>query len=1160
MPFKSGHQSALKLGATCLVCLVLALLVSNYRSAYQLQADLLRQLTDSARNDATNADFYLTERKTELSELAHGRVVASYYENRALGMSMEYGLQLSLEAVRELLVERVGGTHHRGGSVYRRIVFVGEEGELLSLAGEPLPQGWSASKAGVSFDSPLIEWEAAKRELRVVVPCRFKGQFAGRIIAWIDQELMLQAKSGAAFPLAFCGIEFTSGSLLLSHGGKGIETLPATGSDGLALVSLPGYSSDARLCLVRQPLQNHAPLDYISAYEIGSSANALSPLRQLVSFGFASVVVLAGAFYIFRQNTRALLLSAELRNAEQRQVETEEKNQQLEEIVAQRDHAAAKLQQAIERLHLATKAGHIGIWEMHMDSSRLIWDESMYAMFGVEPSDQDISGERWRRRVLPEDLHLIEPGLKAAVSEEGRSFEGEFRILRENDNALRHIRSLGLSIRDQKTKLLRLVGCCWDVTHERNREARLKEANEDLGIATRQARELAAKAEQASVAKSEFLANMSHEIRTPLNGVIGVTNLLLDTTLSPEQRRYGEVVRTSGQTLLALINDILDFSKIEARKLELEVAELDLRLIVEDCAEAAALNAQGKNLELAVLIEGDVPVRLRGDATRLRQVLLNLLGNAVKFTEGGRICLRVSNSPINLTAVGLRFEITDTGIGIAPDRITALFSPFVQADSSMTRKYGGTGLGLAISRQLVEHMGGQIGVQSVLGEGSTFWFTLVLQRSQQSEPDLEPVPALQGLRVLVADDLDISRRQLRIWLEAWGCQFSEAPDAQAALRLMHEAKAAGNPVQLVLIDMLMPGMDGLQLGRSLQAQSAFQGVPLILLRAHDGPEAKIISQASCFANFITKPLREKRLRELLIASQSPRGRVVAAEPVQHEQAPEAQAATQASRSPKARILLAEDLPTNQIVALGILGKLGYHADAVVTGGEAVEALRHSSYDLVLMDCQMPEMDGYEATRIIRQPGSGVMNPRIPIIALTAHAMAEDHRRCLEVGMNDYLTKPVNPQSLAESVACWLGQVAIPQVGAPSANSHAAAEPQPAPQASSPKACDTHLLLQRAMGDESLARKICLQLLQDLPGELQLLEDSLTARDIGQLRTSIHAVKGIAANTCCERLWRLALEVEHQAADGRFEEHGRTLLEMRLETERIRKDIEACHWA
>jgi len=1157
MSFRSGHQLGLKLGATCLVCLVLALLVSNYRAAHQLQADLLRQLADSARNDASNADFYLTERKSELSELAQGRAVAAYYENRALGMSMEYGLQLSLEAVRELLVSRVGGSRHRGGSIYRRIVFVGEEGELLSMAGDPLPEGWTAAKVGVSFESSLVEWDSTQHELRVVVPCRFKGQFAGRLIAWVDHELLLQVKTGAAFPLAFCGIEFSPGVLVLSHGDKGIHDLPATGTEGVALVSFPGYGKDSRFCLVRQPLANNAPLDYISAYDIGSAANALSPLRQLLSFGLASVAVLAGAFYIFRQNTRALLLSAELRNAEQRQVDMEGKNQQLEELVAQRDHAASKLQSAIERLHLATKAGHIGIWEVHLESGRLSWDDSMYAMFGIDSADQDSGPERWRRQVLPEDLHLVEPVLKAAGTEEGRVFDGEYRILRANDKALRHIRSLGMSIRDPKTKSLRLVGCCWDVTHERNREARLKEANEDLEIATRQARELATKAEQANVAKSEFLANMSHEIRTPLNGVIGVTNLLLDTTLSPEQRRYAEVVRTSGQTLLALINDILDFSKIEARKLELEVAELDLRQIVEDCAEAAALNSQGKNLELAALIETDVPLQLRGDATRLRQILLNLLGNAVKFTAKGRVTLRVSNASMNLVGAGLRFEISDTGIGIAQDRIGALFSPFVQADNSMSRKYGGTGLGLAISRQLVEHMGGQIGVQSVLGEGSTFWFNIVLQRSLQPLVAPEPVPALQGLRVLVVDDLDIGRRQLRTWMESWGCQFSEATEAQAALRLMHEGRAAGAPHQLVLIDMLMPGMDGLQLGRSLQSQAAFQGVPLILLRAHDGPEAKIISQASCFANSITKPLREKRLRELLIASQGTRARGHVAEPVPMDHAtPEA--GPQGPKAPKARILLAEDLPTNQIVALGILGKLGYYADAVVNGIEAVEALRHTAYDLVLMDCQMPDMDGYEATEIIRRPGSGVLNPMIPIVALTAHAMAEDHRRCLEVGMNDYLTKPVNPQSLAETVACWLGQLAIPRVPDPSEPRSAAAEALPAP-AASPKACDTHLLLQRAMGDEALAQRICLQLLKDLPGEIQLLQDAITARDIGLLRAGSNAVKGIAANTCCERLWRLALELEHQAEAGSFAEPIRTVAEMRLETERVRSDIEARRW-
>ena len=717
------------------------------------------------------------------------------------------------------------------------------------------------------------------------------------------------------------------------------------------------------------------------------------------------------------------------------------------------------------------------------------------------------------------------------VMETGQGLIGREERVRQQDGEYRWCSTTKVPIRDAQGSVTGLVGITRDIT-ERKLTGEMRKAKEE--------------AETASRVKSQFLASMSHEIRTPINGVIGMTKVLLDTELSDEQRRYAQVACTCGETLLALINDILDFSKIEARKLSLEVIDFDLRAMLDHTVEMLAAPAGEKRLELTCLMAPEIPAWVRGDPARLRQIVLNLAGNAVKFTQQGEVGIRVCLDQEDEKTVTLRFAVEDTGMGIPHDRIDALFSPFVQADGSTTRKYGGTGLGLAISRQLVELMGGQIGVESEEGKGSTFWFTVVQEKVKgQITQEVDTPSDFDGVKVLVVDDNATNRMVVGALLKPWGCRLNFAADGDSALAILRKAARLADPFDVALLDVEMPGMDGTELGRQIAADSQLTRTALLLMANPNRTSGVAHLEEGRFSASITKPVTESRLRNAL--------NVVLGRKPHHEPVSDSgfKQLADLSACAGARILVAEDISSNREVALAILTKLGFRTDLVVNGAEAVAAVQSTPYALVLMDCEMPEMDGYDATRHIREHEASDGKARIPIVALTAHAISGDEGKCMEAGMDDYLCKPVDPKDLANALAKWLTAVPPPV-------ERKAKGKRPGEQANS--VFNAEEMLGRLMGDRTLAGKIVAGFIQDAPVQLRLLGERLEAGDAAESRRLAHGMKGAASTVSAAALRDVASKMEDAAKAGDLASARQFLPSLNERFEQLHKTLTELGWA
>ena len=651
---------------------------------------------------------------------------------------------------------------------------------------------------------------------------------------------------------------------------------------------------------------------------------------------------------------------------------------------------AREVQVSADQLRLLTDAAPIGIFQTDIENRYVYTNPRWTEITGISPGDA--FGRTWDSIISAEERARLNGDL-AGVDRSRAEISSRFEIRRAGAEA-RVALVTSRSIPDRNGGSAGWVGTLADVTAEAGAEAAMAVARD--------------KATETSRLKSDFLANMSHEIRTPMNGVIGMTDLLLETELDARQRDYAQTVRNSGEALLTIINDILDFSKVEAGKLEIEDIEFNVQTVVDDVLDLLAGATQSKGLELVALISRSVPAGVSGDPGRLRQVLTNLVGNAIKFTQAGEIVVHVTAAEVVDSKTVVRFEVSDTGDGIAPDKLALVFQPFIQADTSTSRKYGGTGLGLAISAQLVALMGGDCGVSSTPGVGSDFWFTIAVSADPvQSTGPVVPDADLAGVNVLVVDDNATQRSVLAEYMTDWGMIVTTADSGEAALATMRTAATRGQPFAVAILDRTMPGMDGVDLTGAIVDDPLLTARLVLMIGLGEERDLHTASEAGIWA-FVSKPVHRSDLLACLRIALG----------FQHEVAPRAEltaSGPEASGEPAmGRLLLAEDNLISQKVAVAMLSSAGYLVDTVLNGEAAVQAVAEHSYDAILMDCQMPQLNGYEATAAIRAHEGAERHT--PIIAMTAGARREDRERCLAEGMDSYVAKPVSKETLLALVA------------------------------------------------------------------------------------------------------------------------------------------------
>lgn len=884
----------------------------------------------------------------------------------------------------------------------------------------------------------------------------------------------------------------------------------------IALIEMPPHSlfAKAAKCAGWTIPQNYQPVhDLLKELQLGPYKNlGKITITDVLKRYWALISALSVLFFVMVGATFFILrLNQKIRAA----------HTDLQEEVSVRKLAEEAIKISHAELNQIFNTGPDGMRVIDTEFRTLRANDKFMHMTGLNMSKEEAIGKKCYEIFPGPYCHTPDCPLGQII--EGKE-EVAFEIEKERLDGS-HIPCLvtARALWDQNGKVIGLVEDFKDITIIKQAEATLVQAKKN--------------AEAASQAKSEFLANMSHEIRTPLNGIIGMTELGLKSNLDDDQINIIQTISLEANSLLGILNEILDFSKIEAGMIEIEETPFDLRILLEDVANSMAFNAEKRGLELIDFLAPDMPTRLIGDPSRLRQILINLTGNALKFTHEGEVYIRGEMIEDFGDTVKILFSITDTGIGIPKDKLEQIFESFTQADGSTTRKYGGTGLGTTISKKFIELMGGEIGVESEDGKGSTFWFILNFTK-QEEQDDTAALSQkeinLSGLKVLVVDDNQTNCYILMEYLKSWGCSPVEAASGQKALSILKQSVASKEPFNLILTDFNMPEMNGFDLAREIKKIEPLKKIPIILLTSAGGIGDRQTCKKIGINEYLNKPIRRSELLQSIQAvlnhSLQKEGRV----------APKtvfAPAIVKKYRK-KARILLVEDYPTNQEVAMKHLRQAGYQVDLAENGKLAVEAYKQKLYDLILMDIQMPEMDGFEATTVIRKLEASSdkdSGGRLPIIALTAHAMKQDREKCLSAGMNDYIAKPLKRDALLSIVDKWVMPESI------CSEMEKALEPLTTGKITGNSApMDFERALDEFERDTEFLMKTLEGFLGNVSNQFKIISEAISSGNAEVVWREAHAIKGGAANLVAEDLSKAALNLEQVGKSGELDKADNAL--------------------